>query len=108
MFYNIGSGGGVTSIHHFTNRNTNVMIAIILTIVLILGFLIFTNRKPAQTSYTEDDFTETLRFISKYERVDSTQLQQLLQLGNTDVNEERAIRRILRTRNVREVGVPLL
>ncbi len=72
-----------------------------LALAFLLAWMVEDRRKNRELALSESqDFTEMLRFIAKYEQVDTARLQQILQIGNTDVNEVRAIQKILAERHV--------
>lgn len=70
-------------------------------IAFIFAWIVEERRKNRELALIQaNDFTETLRFIAKYERVDTARLDQILQIGNTDANEVRAIHKILAERRI--------
>jgi hypothetical protein len=72
-----------------------------LALAFFLAWMVDDRRKNRELALSESqDFTEMLRFIAKYEQVDTARLQQILQIGNTDANEVRAIQKILEERRV--------
>ncbi len=72
-----------------------------LALAFLLAWMVEDRRKNRELALSQSqDFTETLRFIAKYEQVDTARLQQILQIGNTDANEVRAIQKILEERRV--------
>ncbi len=76
-------------------------VTVVLALAFLLAWMVEDRRKNRELALSQSqDFTETLRFIAKYEQVDTARLQQILQIGNTDANEVRAIQKILEERRV--------